>query len=258
MLVDTHCHLGAAQFDEDRAAVLDRARAAGITHVVIIAESEDATRRSMSLAREYDLTATSGVHPHEASSWSQDVARRIEAALEDERVVAVGETGLDYHYDHSPRAMQRRAFEDQLALGVRYQMPVVIHSRSADEDMAAMLGDTDAVCILHSFSAGDKVLEVGLQRDAYVSFSGMVTFKSWNNFEAVRAVPSDRLLVETDAPYLAPTPHRGKRNEPAFVARVAEDVAEIRGVTLDELKRTTTANAVRCFGDRVTQTATAP
>ncbi len=257
MLIDTHCHLGDTQFDEDRAEVLDRARAAGIGHVVIIAESEEATRRAGLLAEEFDLTATSGVHPHDASSWSPDVARRIEAALENNRVVAVGETGLDYHYDHSPRDTQRRVFAEHLALGVRYHMPVVIHSRAADHDMAAMLRDTDATFILHSFSSGDEVLEAGLERNAYVSFSGMVTFKSWSNTAAIRAVPADRLLVETDAPYLAPVPFRGKRNEPAFVAKVAERIADIRNVTLDELICTTTANATRCFGERLTQTTTA-
>ena len=254
MLVDTHCHLGSEQFDDDRAGVLDRARDAGVTHVVVIAESRDATQRALELAKQFHLTSSAGVHPHDASSWSPEVARYIEDTLDNEEVVAVGETGLDYHYDHSPHEVQRRAFEDHLALGVRYQMPVVVHSRSADDDMAAMLRDSDANVILHSFSSGDNVLEAGLARDAYVSFSGMVTFKSWSNIEAIRAVPVDRLLVETDAPYLAPVPYRGKRNEPAFVAKVAERVADVRGMTLDELIHTTTANAVRCFGDRVTQT----
>ncbi len=241
MLIDTHCHLGDTQFDKDRAEVLARARAAGVGHVVIIAESEEATHRAMLLAEEFDLTATSGVHPHDASSWSPDVARRIETALENNR----------------PRDTQRRVFADHLALGVRYHMPVVIHSRAADDDMAAMLRDTDATCILHSFSSGDEVLEAGLDRNVYVSFSGMVTFKSWSNTAAIRAVPADRLLVETDAPYLAPVPFRGKRNEPAFVAKVAERIADIRNMTLDELMCTTTANATRCFGERLTQTTIA-
>jgi TatD DNase family protein len=134
----------------------------------------------------------------------------------------------------------------------------VIHSRSADDDIAAMIRDTDARCILHSFSSGERVLRAGLDRDAYFSFSGMITFKSWKGVDAVQAVPTERLLVETDAPYLAPVPHRGQRNEPAFVVRVAERLAELRGSTVEDMISSTTANAVRLFGDRVTQSTITP
>lgn len=248
MLVDTHCHLGDAQFDEDRAAAVARAREAGVAHVVIVAESLDATTRARSLAAAFGLSATAGVHPHEASSWTPDAGGRIEEALGDGVVVAVGETGLDYHYDHSPRDVQRRVFGWHLALGERLGYPVVVHSRSADEDMAAMLRDTRATVVMHSFSSGSDVLRAALDIDAYVSFSGMVTFRSWTDREAVTAVPGERLLVETDAPYLAPTPHRGRRNEPAFVVNVAAGVAALRGGTAEEVARITTANATRCFG----------
>lgn len=181
------------------------------------------------------------------------MAANIEAALHDPSVVAVGETGLDYHYDYSPRKLQRAAFRDQLALGVRHNLPVVVHARSADADMAAILRDTDATYILHSFSSGPDVLDLALAARAYVSFSGMVTFKSWKNVEAVRAVPADRLLVETDAPYLAPTPHRGKRNEPAFVRQVAAKIAEIRGEDPQDIEDQTTRNAIACFGTHIAE-----
>lgn len=254
MLVDTHCHLGAAQFDDDRADVVTRARDAGVDHVVVVADSEPATVKAIDIAIEFQLSATAGVHPHEASSWTPEIAARIETALSRTEVVAVGETGLDYHYNHSPPETQRQTFADQLALGSRYDMPVVVHSREADDDMAAMLRDTDATVILHSFSSGRDLLLTGIEIGAYVSFSGMITFRSWKDAEAVEAVPPDRLLVETDAPYLAPTPHRGKRNEPSFVVRVAERLAAMRSTSPEEIAVQTTRNAVSCFGSRVAPT----
>lgn len=252
MLVDTHCHLGAGQFDDDRADVVERARASGVEHVVVVADSEPATQQAIALADQFDFSATAGVHPHEASSWNAEVAAKIEEALEDPAVVAVGETGLDYHYDHSPRDRQRAAFAAQLEFGEKCDLPVVVHARSADEDVAAMLRDTRSTYILHSFSSGPLVLDTALAAGAYVSFSGMVTFNSWKDVDAVRAVPLDRLLIETDAPYLAPTPHRGRRNEPAFVREVARKVAELRGQDPEEIAERTTQNAVRCFGTRIT------
>jgi TatD DNase family protein len=251
VLVDTHCHLGADQFDTDRAEVVERSRAAGVEHIVVVADSEAATLQAIDLAERFELSATAGVHPHEASTWNADVAAKTEEALSHPKVVAVGETGLDYHYEYSPREAQRTAFAAQLDLGARLGLPVVVHSRSADADMAAMLRDTDATYILHSFSSGADVLDVALAANAYVSFSGMVTFKSWKDMEAVRSVSSDRLLVETDAPYLAPTPHRGKRNEPVFVREVALRVAEIRAQDPHDIEEQTTRNAMECFGTRM-------
>ena len=169
----------------------------------------------------------------------------------DPAVVAVGETGLDYHYDHSPRSDQREAFVAQLELASERRVPAVVHSRACDDDMVAMLGDTDATIVLHSFSSGPALLQLALNNRYYVSFSGMVTFRSWRDDDAVRAVPADRLLLETDAPYLAPVPHRGRRNEPAFVTDVARRVATVRDVSLEDLVAETTANAARCFGNRV-------
>jgi TatD DNase family protein len=157
--------------------------------------------------------------------------------------------GLDYHYDHSPRAEQRTAFEAQMELAGKAGKPAVIHARKADADVAAVLENhPGTVAILHSWSSGPALLEAGLALGHYVSFSGMITFKSWTDDAAIRRVPAERLLVETDAPYLAPVPHRGKRNEPAFVGEVARRIAIVRGVSFEEICAITTDNAVRVFG----------
>ena len=255
MLVDAHCHLGDAAFDADRDAVLDRARAAGVGHIVVIGGSAGASERAAALARATPgLSATAGVHPHEAGSWSPETARRLRELLADPCVVAVGETGLDYHYDHAPRDAQRRAFEAQLALGAELGKPVVVHAREADDDLAAMLrawrGHPGAL-VLHSFSSGPRAWEAGMAAGAYFSFSGMITFKSWGQPDRLASCPPDRLLVETDAPYLAPVPHRGRRNEPAFVREVAQAAAVARGEPVDALAARTGANAARVFGARV-------
>lgn len=259
MLVDTHCHLGDAAFDEDRSEVLARARAAGVGHVIVVADSVTATAQARTLAATHGLSATAGVHPHQASAWSPEARDAISAALADPAVVAVGETGLDYHYDHSPRGVQRLAFEEHLALAATHGKPAVVHARDADVDMAAMLraaaGPGGPGVVLHSFSAGPEAFAAGLETGAYFSFSGMITFRSWRQAEVVAACPADRLLVETDAPYLAPVPHRGKRNEPALVRYVAQRLAELRGTTAADIERVTTANAARCFGALVTRTA---
>ncbi len=255
VLIDTHCHLGDAAFDPDRDAVLARARAAGVGHIVVIGESLDRSMRAAALARGTPgLSATAGVHPHVAATWSPEAARRVRELLADPCVVAVGETGLDYHYDHAPRDAQRRAFEAQLALGAELGRPVVVHARAADDDLAAILaawnGRGGAV-VLHSFSSGPRAWEAGMSAGAYFSFSGMITFRSWGLADRLAACPPDRLLVETDAPYLAPVPHRGRRNEPAFVRDVAQAAAQARGEPVDALAARTAANAARVFGARV-------
>jgi TatD DNase family protein len=192
---------------------------------------------------------TAGVHPHDASGWSDTAAEWLRGALRRPEVVAAGEMGLDYHYDHSPRASQLAAFEGQLALAHEAGKAVVIHAREADEDVAAVLRAHPQVpAILHSFSSGPGLLRAGLDLRHYVSFSGMVTFKNWRLDHAILETPLDRILVETDGPYLAPVPHRGKRNEPAFVRHTAERVAAVRGLPVEELIAATAANAARIFG----------
>ena len=254
-LVDAHCHLGDAAFDRDRDAVLVRARAAGVGHVVVIGGTVAESERAAALARGGPgLSATAGVHPHEARSWSPEAAARLKALLALPEVVAVGETGLDYHYDHSPRPAQRRAFEAQLGLAAELGKPVVVHAREADDDVAAMLAAARVAVVLHSFSSGPNVFEAGMAIGAYFSFSGMITFKNWTMTDRLTACPPDRLLVETDAPYLTPVPHRGTRNEPAFVRDVAAALARIRGEALDTLGPRSTENARRLFGSRLAAT----
>jgi TatD DNase family protein len=253
-LVDAHCHLGDASFDPDLDAVLARARDAGVSHVVVIGESLQGSARAAALARKTPgLSATAGVHPHEASGWAA-ARSEVRSLLAAPEVVAVGETGLDYHYLHSSRAAQRAAFEAQLALGAELGKPVVVHARDADDDMAAILrgaGTQAPVVVLHSFSSGGAVWDAGLAVDAYFSFSGMITFKNWALSGRLADCPSARLLIETDAPYLAPVPHRGKRNEPAFVLDIAVRAAALRGEPVDLLAQRTTENARRCFGPRL-------
>ncbi|MBA3761674.1 MAG: TatD family hydrolase [Gemmatimonadales bacterium] len=249
MLIDTHCHLADPAYEADRAQVLQRAWAAGVGRVVVIGESPARAERALELAQtEPRLVATAGVHPHDARDWGAETDTWLRGMLRDPRVVAVGETGLDFHYDHSPRPAQRQAFESQLAIAADTGRPVVIHAREADDEVGAILANHPRVtAILHSFSSGLGLLRAGLVHRHYVSFSGMVTFKNWRLDEAIRETPLDRLLLETDGPYLAPVPHRGKRNEPAFVAHVAERLAAVRGIPVEELVTATSRNAQRVF-----------
>jgi TatD DNase family protein len=250
MLIDTHCHLADPAFGPDRSEVLDRAWAAGVARVVVIGESRANAEAALAMAAaEPRILATAGVHPHEARSWSPDAEAWLRELLADARIVAVGETGLDFHYDHSPHSDQYRAFEAQLALAAEFGKPAIIHAREADDAVAAILAAHPGVtAILHSFSSGIGLLRAGLVLRHYVSFSGMITFKSWGLDDAIRETPLDRLLLETDAPYLAPVPHRGKRNEPAFVRQVAERMAMVRGMPVEQLIAATGENAERVLG----------
>ena len=249
MLIDTHCHLADAAYDPDRGDVLARAWAAGVSRIVAIGESRPAAERALALAAsEPRLSVTAGVHPHDASGWSGEAEAWLRAVMRRPEVVAMGEMGLDYHYDHSPREAQRAAFEAQLALAREAGKPAVIHAREADDDVAAILrAHADVPAILHSFSSGPRLLRAGLDLRHYVSFSGMVTFKNWRLDDAILETPLDRLLVETDGPYLAPVPHRGKRNEPGLVRPTAERIAAVRGLPVQELIAITGANAARVF-----------
>lgn len=252
-MIDTHCHLAGDQYDADRPQVLARAWDAGVRHVVVIGESRAAAEAALVLAgQEPRLSATAGVHPHDARAWDRETSAWLAGIVRDPRVVALGEIGLDYHYDHSPRDCQLQAFEAQLDLARAAGLPVVIHAREADEDVAAVLRNhADMPAVLHSFSSGPALLRAGLALGHYLSFSGMVTFRNWALNDAVRAVPLDRLLVETDGPYLAPVPMRGRRNEPAFVRHTAARVAQVREVPVEAIEAATDQNAARLFGPRL-------
>ena len=232
-----------------------RARAVGVEHIVVIGtELGDSTRAAALAQAHAGLSATAGLHPHEAAAWSPAVEDGLRALLGNPEVRAVGETGLDYHYNHASRDAQRHAFDGQLALAAECGKAVVVHARDADDDLCAALrawAPRLTAIVLHSFSAGPAAFDVGLAVGAYFSFSGMITFKNWSGADYLRACPPERLLVETDAPYLAPVPHRGKRNEPAFVRDVAAALARVRSVSAEEIANQTTANAQRVFGGRL-------
>ncbi|MES2306409.1 MAG: TatD family hydrolase [Gemmatimonadota bacterium] len=252
MLIDTHCHLADPAFAPDRDEVLERMRAAGVGRALVVESvlsQLDATLEW--IAGEPNLALATGCHPHDASRWDGALADRLRAIWRHPSVAAAGEMGLDYHYDHAPRDVQRRVFSEQLALAVECGLPAVIHARQADADVVAILREQPAATVvLHSFSSGSELREAGLESGWYLSFSGMVTFKSWTDLAAIERVAADRILIETDAPYLAPVPHRGKRNEPGFVVEVCRRLAEIRGEATTELAATTTANAERVFFTR--------
>lgn len=252
MFFDSHCHLTDPAFAPDREDVIARAVAAGVTGMVTICSEPQDLDAILELTRAHaGIWATAGIHPHEARHGSPEALQRVREAVTGEpRIRAVGECGLDFHYDHSPRDTQRAVFRAQLDLAAELGRPVVVHSREADADTAHMIREYKGrvTGVLHCFTGGSELLEVGLDAGWYVSFSGMVTFPRFDARELLRTVPGDRLLIETDSPYLAPIPHRGKRNEPSFVVRVAEAVAQLRGEPLEAVAAACAANARAFYG----------
>ncbi|MDH3733827.1 MAG: TatD family hydrolase [Gemmatimonadota bacterium] len=250
VLFDSHLHLTSTRFDEDRDDVLVRARDAGVREMVTIASNPTDARAAIELARaEEGVWATAGLHPHEADATSDRVLEDIEALTAQPEVVAVGETGLDFFYDNAARETQIRNFRAHLDLARRTELPIVVHSREADQDTALLVQEyADSVMgVLHCFASGPELLRIGIEAGWYVSFSGLVTFVPALE-TAAREVPDSRVMIETDAPYLAPAPRRGGRNEPAFVAFSCERLAELRGVEPNEMARTTRRNARRFYG----------
>ncbi|MFN0063142.1 MAG: TatD family hydrolase [Myxococcaceae bacterium] len=251
-LVDAHCHLEVAEFP-DLDATIDAARAAGVAHAIIVgqmlAPGDFGVARERARTRPDFLSATMGIHPHEAARARPEDLRFLEETCAAPDIVAVGEAGLDYHYDHSPREAQCRVFEHQCALAKRLGKPLVVHVRDAHADCQAILKTQGLTAgVIHCFTGGPADAEAYLALGFHLSISGIVTYKKTEALqEAVRATPLERLLVETDSPYLAPIPFRGKRNAPANVRHVAEKVAELKGVSLPELAAATTANAQRVF-----------
>ena len=224
----------------------------GVSYIVNIGADLRSSRYSVKLAREYPfIFATVGIHPHDAIGLDANVLAELEKLAGEEKVVAIGEIGLDYYYDHSPRDIQRAAFIDQLVLAKKLNLPIVVHSREAEEDTMNILKEHYAGAgtgILHCFSGSLAMAREALDLGFYLAFGGVVTFKNAGGLlEVLREIPLDRILLETDCPYLTPVPHRGKRNEPAYLPYVAEKIAEIKGVAIEELAEITTANAIRVY-----------
>jgi len=253
MLIDTHCHLDFPDFEAERDDIVARAHAAGVKQMITISTRVRKFPAILAIAERYPSVFCSvGTHPHNADEELDIPVSELVALSAHPRVVAIGEAGLDYHYDNAPREAQAIGLRNHIAAARETGLPLVIHSRSADEDMAAILteetGKGAFPFLLHCFSSGPDLARIGVELGGYVSFSGILTFpKSEELREIAKTVPLGRMLVETDAPYLAPKPYRGRRNEPAYVAHTAAVLAETLGVSTDEIARITTENAFRIF-----------
>jgi TatD DNase family protein len=248
MFVDSHCHLNYKGLVEEQGAVIERARAAGVDTMLNISTRESEWDDVVGVAeRNADVWASVGIHPHEADAHIDvDTAKLVKRA-QHPRIVAIGETGLDYYYDHSDRDQQRRSFRSHIAAARETGLPLIVHTRDAEDDTASILAEEMRAGaftgVIHCFTASDSFAETALGLGLYISISGIVTFKNAKDLQATAAtIPSDRLLIETDAPFLAPVPHRGRPCEPAFVADTANFLAGIRGATVDALARQTSEN----------------
>ncbi len=257
MLADSHCHLNYKGLAEDQQAVLERARARGVTAMLNIATRESEWDDVLATAeRESDVWATVGIHPHEADKHAHiDTAKLVDRARHP-RVVGIGESGLDYYYDHSDRDQQQASFRAHIAAARETRLPIVVHTRDAEEDTATILGDEMGKgaypCVIHCFTASGAFADIALNLGCYISISGIVTFKNARDLQDTAArLPLDRLLIETDAPFLAPVPHRGRTGEPAFVADTAKFLATLRGETVEALTEATARNFHTLFAKTV-------
>jgi TatD DNase family protein len=252
-LIDSHCHLDFPDFAGELDAVVERARAAGVERMITIGTQLTKAAAVVEIAERYeDVFFTVGTHPHEAAAEGAEDFAAMRKFAAHPKCVGIGEAGLDYHYDYAPRDVARRVFRGQIKLARELDLPLVIHARDADDDLAAILteemGRGRFHALLHCFTSSRELALTALGLGLSISFSGVVTFKKSEGLRAiVRDVPLDRILVETDAPYLAPTPHRGRRNEPAFVVATAAVVAEARGLELEKLAAATRANTLSVF-----------
>ncbi|HYC68910.1 TatD family hydrolase [Brevundimonas sp.] len=260
MLIDSHVNLHAPQFDEDRDAVIARARAAGVGLMVEISDKLSTFEATHALAMAHDdIWATVGVHPHEAKDYADLTADRLVELAARPRIIGIGECGLDFHYDLSPRDAQAAVFRQHIEAGRRTGLPLVVHTREADDVMADILTEEQARgpfrFLMHCYTSGPELAEKAAELGAWFSVSGIATFKAAADVrEIIAAMPADRIIVETDCPYLAPVPHRGRRNEPAYVGHVLDKLAEIRGWSRDEAEAQTT-DAFFALFDRIPRPA---
>ncbi len=264
MLIDSHCHLDYLERDQDLDAVVARAGRAGVGVMVTICTKLTEFDKVRAIAERYpQVYCTVGVHPHEAAQEGQRDPARLIALADHPRVIGIGETGLDYFYEHSPRGPQRESFRGHLRAALETGLPVIVHTRDADEETVALLREAHAegplTGVIHCFTAGPALARAALDMGLYISVSGIVTFgKAEDLRQTLREVPLERLLVETDSPYLAPVPKRGKPNEPAFVVHTAAALAELKGVSPEDLARITSENAYRLFAKAERPTETRP
>ena len=253
MLIDSHCHLDFPELASDESGVLSRARTAGVAGMLTIGTRLDQFERVRAIAeRHANVWCSVGVHPHEAKEEGQSAPDRLVAAASHPKVIGIGETGLDFYYEHSPREEQAISFRAHIAASRQTGLPLIVHTRDADAETSDILEEEHGKGmfpgLIHCFSSGPEVARRALALGMYISISGIVTFKAAEELRSiVRTIPLDRLLVETDAPYLAPVPKRGKTNEPAYVAHTAARVAELKGVSVAELETATTENFFRLF-----------
>ena len=250
MLVDSHCHLDFSEFREEREAIIARARSAGVETMLTISTRLDEFQGVRAVAEAHDgIWCSVGAHPHEAKDHADLAPQELVALAAHSKVIGIGETGLDFHYGLSPRDVQERVFRAHIAAARETGLPLIVHAREADREVAHILDEErPPPGVMHCFSSGRALAEAALALGFYISISGIVTFRNAADLRAiVHDLPLDRLLLETDAPYLAPVPYRGKRNEPAFIAATAAAVAELKGIELQHLAEMTSANFFRLF-----------
>lgn len=253
MLIDTHAHLNAIQYQEDLEEVIERAQSEGVEIIVVVGFDRETITRAIELADTYEfIYATVGWHPVDAIDMTDEDLKWIEELCSHPKVVALGEMGLDYYWDKSPKDIQKEVFRKQIALAKKVKLPIIIHNRDATADIIEILEEEKASevgGIMHCFTGSVEVAKQCMDMNFYISFGGPVTFKNAKKPKEVAAeIPLDRLLIETDCPYLTPHPFRGKRNEPSYVKYVAEQIAELKGVTFEEIAQKTSDNAKRFFG----------
>lgn len=252
MLFDTHAHLNAEQYNEDLEQVIERAKSEKVEKIVVVGFDRPTITRAMELIEAYDfMYAAIGWHPVDAIDMTDEDLAWIKELSQHEKVVAIGEMGLDYYWDKSPKDVQKEVFRRQIALAKEVNLPIIIHNRDATEDVVTILkeeGAAEVGGIMHCFTGGLEIAKACMEMNFYISFGGPVTFKNAKKpKEVVKDIPSDRLLIETDCPYLTPAPFRGKRNEPSYVKYIAEQIAELREISFEELAALTTENAKKVF-----------
>jgi TatD DNase family protein len=255
MLIDSHAHIQGGDYAGEVEAVIDRARGAGVDRIIVVGGAGEMSSNSEAVAlaaRHGNLYATVGMHPHDAKDVAEEDLRALKDLTRHEKVVAVGETGLDYYYDHSPRDVQRRVFTRFIQLARETALPIIVHERDAARDAAELLraeAGGGLRGVIHCFTGDARAAREYLDLGFYLSFSGIITFKNATTLrEVAREAPLERILVETDSPYLTPVPYRGKRNEPAYVRFVAHTIAEVKGISFEDVARVTTENVRTLFG----------